>query len=268
MIDIMSPHDVYNLVFGNSTAALSVRIDMIKNDSNWTDKIKFLNKILLQIWMEDIEYVCQKVILNLMEIAKETQTSEFLIVLKVVKELIVNKDLFCMMYSGNNFIINGVNKIIQSVKQVMTSEIVENIKRSTPSFSTYVTTFWNYFNNEDYKDLYQKAHVDKSKFENFSPLESNNDLLFPNFSLIDSATKHKNILKNKEIMIRLVRLKSRQEELNQTGYDYSNNKIAQPMLYYTESKSFLCLIYSHTQVILSLLNSFEYFLFSISNQIY
>ena len=45
----MSPHDVYNLIFGDSTAASSVKIDMIKNDSNWTDKIKFLNKILLQI---------------------------------------------------------------------------------------------------------------------------------------------------------------------------------------------------------------------------
>ena len=56
--------------------------------------------------------------------------------------------------------------------------------------------------------------MDKFKFEKFLPLESNNNVLFPNFSLIDSATKRKNILKNKEIMIRLVKLKSRQEELN------------------------------------------------------
>ena len=65
--------------------------------------------------------------------------------------------------------------------------------------------------------------MDKFKFEKFLPLESNNNVLFSNFSLIDSATKRKNILKNKEIMIRLVKLKSRQEELNQTGYDYFNN---------------------------------------------
>ena len=49
VIDIMSPQNVYNLVFGNPTAASNVKIYMNKNDSNWTDKMKFLNKILLQI---------------------------------------------------------------------------------------------------------------------------------------------------------------------------------------------------------------------------
>ena len=49
VIDIMSPQDVCNLVFGDLTATSSVKLYMIKNDLNWTDKIKFLNKILLQI---------------------------------------------------------------------------------------------------------------------------------------------------------------------------------------------------------------------------
>ena len=91
--------------------------------------------------MEDIEYACQKVIPNLVKIAKAKQRSELLVTLKVVKELIVNKDLFCKMYSGNNSGVNDVNKIIQSVKQVVASVIVDNINKPTPSFSFYLSTF-------------------------------------------------------------------------------------------------------------------------------
>ena len=53
-------------------------------------------------------------------------------------------------------------------------------------------------------------------------MDSNDEFSFPNFSLIDTATKRKNILKNKEIMIRLIEQKSRQEEHNQTSYDDFN----------------------------------------------
>ena len=141
IIDIMSPRNAFYLVFGDSTAASATRIEMVKNDTNWTEKIKFYYKILMQICVENIEYACQKVIPKLISVAKATKTSEFLVALKVVKELIVNKDLFSMIYSGNNSGINDVNKIIQTMKQVVTSELVDDIKRSTPSFSIYLSTF-------------------------------------------------------------------------------------------------------------------------------
>ena len=71
----------------------------------------------------------------------QNKMSELLVTLKVVKELIVNKDLFCKMYSGNNSGVNEVNKIIQSLKQVVASEIIDNIKKPIPSFSLYLSNF-------------------------------------------------------------------------------------------------------------------------------
>lgn len=74
-------------------------------------------------------------------ISKETKTSEFLVALKVVKELLINKEMFSIKYSGYNFASIDVRKSIDKLCQFVSAELVDDIKHSTPTFAIYISSF-------------------------------------------------------------------------------------------------------------------------------
>jgi hypothetical protein len=159
----------------------------------------------------------------LISISKSTNTSEFLVVLKVTKELILNKDLFILKYKHSNTGYKDVSKFINKLKQVVEYELVNDIKQPAPGFSTYLDSFCYYLNSDAYYQLFENRDLPKYKFEKFWTTQLDGSISFLKHSQIDSSTKRKNVLLNKISMINVAKEMNRNELYKQQSNEFYND---------------------------------------------
>lgn len=66
--EILSPKDAFEAWFGTSKGINNSKIDMVRNWEDWKKASEILHKIMLQIWVEDLEFAWEYAIPSLIEL--------------------------------------------------------------------------------------------------------------------------------------------------------------------------------------------------------